>query len=187
MSNQILTRGHFPTHFALITLLFPCSAFADTGAEAFAHLGRLVGEWEAKTMRGSIIRVSYRAVAADSALVETFTTASGRETLTIYHPDGPNLIATHYCAQGNQPRLRLEPASTSTTFQFAFYDVTNLADANALHLTRLRFQLKDADHFDRTEVYAEGVKDDVTVFNFVRVPSNKDVQPQDAPRRPGPR
>lgn len=101
--------------------------------------------------------------------METFTTASGRETLTIYHPDGSNLIATHYCAQGNQPRLRLESASTKTTLRFRFHDATNLTAASASHLTRLRLELGDADHFDKTEVYSADGKDDVTVLSFVRV------------------
>jgi hypothetical protein len=150
-------------------LLLSCAAFAETGPAAFANLHRLVGEWEARTASGSVIRLSYRAIAAGSALVETFRTASGRETLTIYHADGPDLIATHYCAQGNQPRLRLDPASTRTALQFAFSDATNLAGPGASRLTRLRFLLRDAGHFDKTEVYTQGGKDEVTVFNFVRV------------------
>src|SRR5262245_45457558 len=108
------------------SLLFACAASAQAGGEAFASLRRLIGEWETKLATGSIIRVSYRAIAGNSAIVETFTTASGRETLTIYHPDGPNLIATHYCAQGNQPRLRLDPTSSSSILQFVFHDATNL-------------------------------------------------------------
>ena len=141
-------------------LLIPCVGLAETAAEAFANLNRLVGEWEAKTVRGSVIHVTFRAIAEDSALVETFTTASGRETLTIYHADGPNLIATHHCAQGNQPRLHLDPASTKTALEFTFYDATNLAGPGASHLTRLRFQLGDADHFDKTEVYTEHGKEE---------------------------
>jgi hypothetical protein len=157
-----------PVRAVVAALLLQCAGFGDTGAEAFANLRRLIGEWEAKTERGSIIRVSYRSIAADSALVETFTTPSGRETLTIYHLDGANLIATHYCAQGNQPRLRFDPKSTKTDLQFTFHDATNLADSNASHLTQLRMHLRDADHFDKTEIYKDGGKDDITVFKFIR-------------------
>lgn len=52
---------------------------------------------------------SYRSVSNGSALVETFTSSSGKETLSVYHHDGPALMLTHYCAQGNQVRLRAEP------------------------------------------------------------------------------
>ena len=155
---------------AVVAVLWLTGAALADSTGALVKLHRLVGEWEAKTTSGSTIRVSYRAIAGNSALVESFRTASGRETLTIYHPDGPHLLATHYCALGNQSRLRLDSASTPTTLQFVFYDATNLLDANASHLTRLRLQLRDADHFDKTEVYTEASKDDVTVFKFVRVP-----------------
>jgi hypothetical protein len=147
----------------------PWRAFADAGSEAFANLRRLTGEWEARTARGSVIRLVYKAVAADSALVETFRTGPGRETLTIYHPDGSDLIATHYCAQGNQPRLRLQSPGANQILEFAYYDATNLAGSSTSHLTRLRFEFKDSSHFERTEVYAANGKDEVTVLNFVRV------------------
>jgi hypothetical protein len=152
----------------LAVLTYP--ALPDSAPAGFAALHRLAGDWEAKTASGSTIRVSYRSIAGDSALVESFKTPSGRETLTIYHPDGASLIATHYCAQGNQPRLRLEPGETETALQFSFYDATNLPDTNASHLTRLKFQISN-DRFDRTEIYTERGKEDVTIFHFVRIPS----------------
>ncbi len=89
----------------ILTVLLPCAVSAETGAEAFAGLRGLVGAWEAQTAAGFTIRVSYRAIASDSAVVETFTTPSGRETLTIYHPDGSDLIATHYCVRPVHPVL----------------------------------------------------------------------------------
>jgi hypothetical protein len=171
MPNQRLNR-HRNLLIHLVIAATPailCSAFAAPGAEAFANLRRLTGEWEAKTARGSIIRVVYKLVAADSALVETFRTAPGRETLTIYHADGSDLIATHYCAQGNQPRLRLQSVGANRILEFAYYDATNLAGSTASHLTRLRFEFKDPDRFEKTEVYAADGKEDVTVLSFVRV------------------
>jgi hypothetical protein len=152
----------------LTALLIPFVTFGETGAEAFANLQQLAGVWEGRTARGSLVRVSYRTISAKSALVETFTTSSGSETLTIYHADGPNLIATHYCAQGNQPRLRLEAGNGRTTFQLAFHDATNLAGPDSSHLIRLKLELTDAGQLERTEVYSENGKDDVTVLRFVR-------------------
>ena len=78
-------------------------------------------------------------------------------------------VATHYCAQLNLPRLRLQSESTKTTLQFSFYDATNLRAPSASHLMRLRFQLRDADHFDKTEVCTEGGIDEETILNFGRV------------------
>jgi hypothetical protein len=67
----------------------------------------LLGTWIAKTGEGKTIKSAYKLVSNRSALVETYQTPSGQETLTVYHPDGSSLLLTHYCAQGNQPRLRI--------------------------------------------------------------------------------
>jgi hypothetical protein len=152
-------------------LLAATCVYGGTSAEVYQDLHGLIGRWEAKPANGSVIRVSYRTLAGDSALVETFTTASGRETLTIYHPDGESLMATHYCGQGNQPRLRLESVA-ARSINFAFVDATNLPDPGTSHLVRLKIQMLDDNHFDKTEIYAEHGKHDTTVLHFVRVAQN---------------
>jgi hypothetical protein len=143
----------------------------DPAADAaFARLRALVGDWEATTGKGATIRVSYRLVSNEGALVETFTTSSGKETLTIFHLDGPRVVATHYCAQKNQPRLALRSTPDDKRFQFVFLDATNLPDPRASHLVKLGVALVDADHFEKTEIYEEDGKEDVTVFAFRRAP-----------------
>ena len=136
---------------------------------AFARLRSLVGDWEARTDQGGIIRVSYRLVSNDSVLVQRFVTPSGKETLTVFHPDGARLIATHYCAQGNQPRLRLDPASAKDRFVFTFLDATNLPKPSAAHLVRLELQLETATQYTEIETYQEDGKPDVTTLHFKRV------------------
>ena len=83
----------------------------DTGP-AWSDLSRaLAGRWQATTRENRTIVTSYRSVSNGSALVETFTSSSGKETLSVYHHDGPALMLTHYCAQGNQVRLRATMAT----------------------------------------------------------------------------
>jgi hypothetical protein len=136
---------------------------------SFERLHALVGRWQCTTPSARTVELAYRLVSGGSALVETFTTASGKETMTIFHLDGPHLLATHYCAQGNQPRLRLQRASDQA-FDFAFHDATNLAGPDASHLDRLALELIDADHHRRTEIYAAGGEDETTRFECQRVP-----------------
>src|SRR5262245_4045200 len=163
-----------------LSLLF-CVACRDAATEptsgvepsatkaALERLRRIVGRWEATTTDGKTVGLSYRLVASDSALVETFTTPSGKETLTIFHLDGPHLLATHYCGQGNQPRLRLQQAS-DRSLEFVFQDATNLSSPASSHLTRLKLELDDADHFQRTETYVADGKDETTVYPCRRLP-----------------
>jgi hypothetical protein len=141
---------------------------ATPGADAFEKLKTLAGDWEAKTPKGSILKLSYRLVSRDSVLVETWAPGSKGETLTVYHLDGPALLATHYCAQGNQPRLELKSAGEGG-YEFVFRDATNLAKSADSHMHRLLIRLVDADHFTKKETYVEDDKEDATELHFTRV------------------
>jgi hypothetical protein len=149
-------------------------AAAQPGVEAaaaqprFEHLQQLAGCWKCTADTWAVDLV-YRLVSSGSALVESFTTASGKETLTIFHLDDSRLLATHYCAQGNQPRLRLDHTS-DRTFVFVFQDATNLSSPAASHLDRLELELIDADHYRRIETYVADGKEETTRFDCQRVP-----------------
>jgi hypothetical protein len=55
--------------------------------------------------------------------------------VSIYHLDGDDLVMTHYCAVGNQPRLRLDrEASTLDELHFGFDGGTNLDPATDVHI-----------------------------------------------------
>jgi hypothetical protein len=84
----------------------------------------LPGEWDANVANGKI-RASYELVSSSSALVETFTTPSGKKTLTVYHREGANTVLTHYCAQKNQARLRATLID-EREIRFDFERVTDL-------------------------------------------------------------
>jgi len=55
------------------------------------------------------------------------------EMLSVYHVVGGQLVATHYCAVGNQPRFKLKSA-TADELVFAFDGGTNFAPATDLHV-----------------------------------------------------
>jgi len=135
----------------------------------FVRLQTLTGDWEARTESGAAIRVSYRAISNRTALQQTYTTASGNETITVFHPDGKRLLATHYCAQGNQPRLQLDPSSTAKRFVFKYLDATNLTTPESSHLTELELRLDGPGEYTSVETYAENGKLDVTTLHFRRI------------------
>jgi hypothetical protein len=86
----------------------------------------------------------------------------------VFHPDGERLLATHYCAQGNQPRLRLRTAPASDALVFEFLDATNLQHAEDSHLVRLTLRWRDADHLVREEVYAANGREGVGTLTLER-------------------
>ena len=80
---------------------------------AMAFLTTLTGEWVAggaEHEHGSATAAnagarSFKTKAAGSAVVQTTRAGTPGEMKTIFHMDGDQLLLTHYCAQGNQPRL----------------------------------------------------------------------------------
>ena len=145
---------------ATYTLLALCSAmlpwtFASemNPAETFEQLKKLQGEWKGTAADGRTEKVTYRLIASDSVLMEAWVLGSGREALTVYHRDGDDLIATHYCPRGNQPRLKLKSASTKSGFVFEFVSATNLLDPEASHQHRFEIRMDGPDSFSREEMY----------------------------------
>jgi hypothetical protein len=122
-------------------------------AETFEELKKLYGEWKGTTASGGAEKITYRLIAADTVLLEAWVLSSGREALTVYHRDGDDLIATHYCPRGNQPRLKLTSASAEKRFFFEFVSATNLPDADATHQHRFEIQIHSPDSFTRGETY----------------------------------
>jgi hypothetical protein len=138
---------------------------SDVGAVAWERLTRaLPGTWTMTTSSGRFA-VRYKLISNDSALVEHWGEGGKHETETVFHRDHADLVLTHYCAQGNQPRLRaVEASGDSITFRFV--DVTNkLPDQSMLVERTLRV---GTDGFDDTETYDGPQGKDVTTYHFVR-------------------
>jgi hypothetical protein len=140
-----------------------------TPTQVFQHLKELVGDWQATGKNGKPFRVSYRLAARDTVLVESWLLGPGRETLTLYHMDKDDLLATHYCALGNQPRLRLKAPSTAGVFAFEFVSATNLADSKAAHQQRIEIRIRNADNVVRSETYVENGKGESEEIEFRRL------------------
>jgi hypothetical protein len=134
-------------------------------AQAFERLHTaLVGSW--RTADGTV--ADYTLVSNDSALVESWASARGARTLTVYHPDGDGLLLTHYCAQGNQATLRVV-SSRGAQFHFERERVTNRAPGQGV-LTVLELSV-EGDRLVRTETYVDDAgTPEVTVLTFERVP-----------------
>jgi hypothetical protein len=116
--------------------------------------------------------VTYRLIANGSALVEDWGPGTPRETETIFYPDGSALWLTHFCLQGNQPRLREVPAASSDdTVVFRFVDVTDRTPDEAMLVERRLRLAADGASFDDTEIYANAKPDgtdESTTHHFTR-------------------
>jgi hypothetical protein len=123
----------------------------------FEKMKTLVGDWKGKTADGTHIAVTYRLVAGGSAIEEHISVA---DMVTMYHVNGKNLMLTHYCAAGNQPRMKAAGYKEGDqTLAFVFWDATNLPDKKAMYMHDATFTFVDADHLIATWTHYEGGKD----------------------------
>jgi hypothetical protein len=119
-----------------LTLGVP-AAEAPTPAEAFGRLKALAGDWQGTILatNGPATAVNYRLTAGGRTVMETLFGGTGHEMVSMYHLDGADLVLTHYCAMGNQPRMRYAPGrSAPDRLMFEFAGGTNLPPAEDVHM-----------------------------------------------------
>ena len=73
--------------------------------------------------------------------------------MTVYTMDGDRSAATHYCPQGNAPRLELFNTGTDGTHYFKFLDGASLQNADGFHEHAFWIRLDAADSLVRNETY----------------------------------
>lgn len=143
----------------LTAILTPSSLAAEPieARSAFERLKGLEGTWrgptsgegEAEAEAAAVPEVEhqFRLAAAGTVVMETMGPGSAEEMINMYHLDGDDLVVTHYCAGGNQPRMRLNTeASSADRLVFEFDGGTNL-DASVdhyIHDATLTFESDDA-------------------------------------------
>ena len=84
---------------------------ASKANDTFNLIKALVGDWQGsyewigKNRKGPM-NARYYLTGNGTAVVEDLIVDGNANMTTVYHLDGADLRATHYCAAGNQPRLK---------------------------------------------------------------------------------
>lgn len=140
---------------------------ANAAEEAFTRLSALAGMWRNADDADSALRVHFYLTARGTTLVEEWMAGDRPHSLTLYHLAGPTLMVTHYCPQGNQPRLMLSEREADDAISFAFFDATDLSgDESALH--DLAIAIVGDDRIVRSETYRQGSESAPSTLNLVR-------------------
>jgi hypothetical protein len=118
---------------------------------AFERFKRLAGDWEvagakSEAQKGKI-QCRYHLTAGGSSLVETIFPGEDMEMVTVYHRDGDQLMLTHYCHLGNQPRMRTREVESTKEIVFDLVGGSSLDPATDTHMHAARFRFIDDDHF----------------------------------------
>lgn len=150
-------------------------AAQDPVVESFAELKNLVGIWRQVDKPQSPLRIRFSLTAGGSVVVEEWLRGDQPHSMTVYHRDGPNLLATHYCPQGNQPRLVASMPVSAKRLQWTLQDATDLDSLHESHLIALGFDLSIPGQIARTETYRQGDADEHSALQLVRdVPTGVD-------------
>jgi hypothetical protein len=138
------------------------------------RIKKLAGTWVAADKDGKptdqVVSV-FKVTANGSAVQETLFPGQAHEMLSIYHRDGADLVMTHYCALGNQPRMKADPKSPKNQIRFEFAGGTNIDPAKDMHMHEGIITFVDDDHITFCgECWKDGkaVKDQECNMKLVR-------------------
>jgi hypothetical protein len=156
-----------------LALFAAAVANADVApADAFASIKKLQGEWRGPAMQKGMppSHSVYKVTAAGSAVQESIFPGTKMEMLSVYHMDHGNLLMTHYCALGNQPRMKLNARkSTASELVFDFDGGTNMSRRDP-HMHSLTLTLpsgKSAQKLTMAGTSWEGGKEKMACKNTV--------------------
>ena len=91
----------------------------------------------------SVIKVT----AGGSVVHETLFPGQPHEMVSVYTVDGPDLIMTHYCVLGNQPRMKADPKSPANQIVWRYAGGSNLnPKRTSMHEATLT--IVDDDHIE---------------------------------------
>ena len=131
-------------------LVWAAGSVVGAGEEA-AGLERfkaLAGEWVAaesgEMAHAGDLVARYHVTAAGSVVVEEVFPGTPHEMVTVYHLDGKDLVLTHYCMNGNQPRMRAK-SSDGTRVVFEFDGGTNIDPRRDRHMHSATFEFVGQD------------------------------------------
>ncbi|MGA9523359.1 MAG: hypothetical protein WBV82_17965 [Myxococcaceae bacterium] len=137
MKRLLIAVSLFSTLFVLPAQAAEPAAKLD-GKAAFEKLKALAGEWEGQAGHGKQkmpAAVTWRVASGGNAVMETLFPGTDHEMISMYYLKRNELVMTHYCAMGNQPRMKLDVArSNAGELHFAFDGGENLDPAKDAHI-----------------------------------------------------
>ncbi len=168
-ASALLAMPAHPALAALAAAAEPAHPAPPATPAAFDQLKGLTGTWQAKGHDGRIMmKASYEVYGNGTAVVETLSGMGESPMVTVYYPDGSQVMLTHYCTMGNQPRMRTSDAGGGKQLSFGFVDATNMKSPDEPHMHALKITFADHDHFSQEWTMKKGGQDVADTFTFER-------------------
>jgi len=118
-------------------------ASAAQQAVMLDQLKALAGTWDQIDEKGNLIPGSVFAVSSAGSVVREIMWGGQQHEMTnVYHMDGDSIVMTHYCAAGNQPRLRCTTAKPGE-LDFKLDEITNFTSPDQHFMGGLKLTMPD--------------------------------------------
>jgi hypothetical protein len=118
---------------------------------AFEKLKKLAGTWVAADKDGKPtdqIASVFKVTAGGSAIQETIFPGQPMEMVSVYTLDGADVVMTHFCVLGNQPRMKADPKSPDNQIVWKFAGGGNLDVKKDKHMHEATLTFVDDDHIE---------------------------------------
>ena len=143
----------------------------EVKSAVFDKFRQLEGEWvgKEKSKADHDVTVKYKLTSGGTAIMETLGAGTDHEMVTMIHPDGDDLLLTHYCMLGNQPQMKASGKELGNKVDFKFVRATNMKSDKEMHMHNVTFTFVDKDTL-KTEWtnYDDGKEAGKVVFEFKR-------------------
>lgn len=143
-----LNRARFALVTACAALLAACASTSGPRAanpqarQQFERIRQLAGSWSTPSPEtGKAGTIRYTVTAGGSAVQEEMFPGEPHAMVTFYHLDGDDLVLTHYCSAGNQPRMRALPSEPDGTIPFVYDGGTNIDPDRDGHMHAMRMRV----------------------------------------------
>jgi hypothetical protein len=147
---------------------------APVNNKTFNSIKALAGDWQGSfewigTTRKGAMNARYYVTGNGSAVVEDLIVEGSPNMTTVYHLDGTDLRATHYCAAGNQPRLKATSSDeNNNSVKFQMIDITNLSRQEAGHVRDLELRFNGANQLTIRFTFVGAGKESVEKIELTR-------------------
>jgi hypothetical protein len=146
------------------------AASPDQERALLGQVKALEGKWEMVGDDGKPqLATTYQVSSGGNVVREVMFPGASHEMTNVYHMDGSDLVMTHYCAVGNQPRMRAARKS-GNTIHFTFDSVTNHTSRSQTCMREMSLEVVDNDHIvQRWKSYQDGKPVEGADFVLTRV------------------
>ncbi len=145
-------------------------------SQAMAMLSKLEGEWELANPTEEMPegKAVFAVSSAGSVVREVMVPGSPYEMTNLYHMDGNDIVCTHYCAAGNQPRMVATGVTTvegMPALNFEMDSVSNFVEGQDHYMGGLRVVWENDDRIRQewTSFDAKGEVANTMTFVMQRV------------------